>query len=143
MLFDFANALVFAMFGIGFVLVSLFLARLLAPRRPTYEKSIPYECGELPVGTPWIRFNPRYYVFALIFIIFDVEIAFMYPCAVLFREWVGQGLGKVAYYEIAAFVGFLIAGLAYAWRRGDLEWIRSVARREESESAPSEMRAAS
>jgi NADH-quinone oxidoreductase subunit A len=92
---------------------------------PSYEKSIPYECGELPEGTPWIRFNPRYYVFALIFIIFDVEIAFMYPCAVLFRDWIDQGLGKIAFYEISAFAAILMLGLVYAWKRGDLQWIRS------------------
>ncbi|MFH1263050.1 MAG: NADH-quinone oxidoreductase subunit A [Pseudomonadota bacterium] len=126
MLFDFASALVFLLFGVIFVFVSITIARLLAPRAPSPEKETPYECGELPVGTPWIRFNPRYYLFALIFLVFDVEIAFMFPCAVVFRDWIDRGVGKVAFLEIAAFVGILIVGLAYVWRKGDLTWVKTI-----------------
>ena len=130
MLFDFANVLVFLAFGILFVFVSLVLSRVLAPRVPSLRKSQPYECGEPAVGTPWIRFNTRFYVVALIFLIFDAEIAFMYPCATLYRHWVQRGLGKVAFLEIGTFVGILIAGLVYVWKKGDLEWIRQVPSRE-------------
>ncbi len=126
MLFDFANVAVFLLFGIGFVLANLILAKILAPKAPTFEKSIPYECGETPEGTPWIRFNSRYYFFALIFLIFDVEVAFMYPVATVFRSWVKAGLGQVAFIEIFAFVGTLVVGLAYVWKKGYLEWIRNL-----------------
>lgn len=126
MLFDYANAIVFLLFGVGFILVSLTLSRLLAPRAPSARKEIPYECGEEPVGTPWIRFNPRYYMVALIFVVFDVEIAFIYPCATVFRQWVQGGLGRVAFLEIFAFAFVLLAGLVYVWKKGDLEWIRTV-----------------
>jgi NADH-quinone oxidoreductase subunit A len=98
----------------------------LAPQAPNPVKQTPYECGELPVGTPWIRFNPRYYLFALVFLVFDVEIAFMFPCAVIFREWIDKGLGMVAFLEILAFVGILTVGLVYVWRKGDLTWVKTV-----------------
>lgn len=129
MIFDYANVLVFLLFGTVFVWVSITIARVLAPRHPNPAKNTPYECGELPVGTPWIRFNPRYYLYALVFLIFDVEIAFMFPCAVIFREWVDQGLGKAAFLEIFAFVGVLLAGLVYVWRKGDLTWVKTVSQK--------------
>jgi NADH-quinone oxidoreductase subunit A len=128
MLFDYATVAIFLIFSVAFAFAMLFASRLLAPRAPSFEKSLPYECGELPEGTPWIRFNPRYFVVALVFLIFDVEIAFMYPCAVVFREWVGANLGKAALYEIGAFVGLLMVGLVYAWRKGFLEWVQTVAK---------------
>jgi NADH-quinone oxidoreductase subunit A len=124
MLFDFSTVLIFLLFSVGFVLAQLVLSRIVAPRAPSAEKSMPYECGEVPEGTPWIRFNPRYYVIALVFLVFDVEIALMYPAATTFKNWVDAGLGKPALYEILAFVGVLLVGLAYVWKKGYLEWIR-------------------
>ena len=126
MLFDYANVAIFLLFAVGFVLVSLTLSFLLAPRAPSAAKKTPYECGELPQGSPWIRFNARYYLFALVFLIFDVEVAFMFPCAAIFRQWVADGKGLIAFAEISSFALFLIVGLAYVWRRGDLEWIRTI-----------------
>src|SRR6266446_3012033 len=99
MMFDFANVAVFLLFGVGFVLTNLVVARFLAPRAPSHEKLMPYECGEVPEGTPWIRFNARYYFFALVFLIFDVEIAFMYPCAVVFKAWIERGYGALVFAE--------------------------------------------
>src|SRR5580765_7664064 len=130
MLFQYGAVLLFLLFSIGFVLAQLILSRILAPRAPSLEKSTPYECGELPEGTPWIRFNPRYFVIALVFLIFDVEIALMYPAAVTFRSWVKAGRGKSALFEIVAFVGVLVLGLAYAWKKGYLEWVRTTERKE-------------
>ncbi len=126
MLFDFANVLLFALFAVVFAVFCLVLARLLGPRNPSVEKSSSYECGELPVGSPWIRFNPRYYVFALFFILFEVEIAFVLPCAVIFRESVEGGIGWLVFAEISVFLLILISALAYAWARGDLEWVKPV-----------------
>jgi NADH-quinone oxidoreductase subunit A len=132
MLFGFSTVLVFLVFSILFAFAMLLVQQVLAPKAPTPEKGMPYECGEIPVGTPWIRFNPRYYVIALIFLIFDVEIAFMYPCAVVFKDWVENNLGKPALFEITAFMAVLIVGLAYVWKKGFLEWVKSLEREEGS-----------
>ncbi|MFH1018397.1 MAG: NADH-quinone oxidoreductase subunit A [Pseudomonadota bacterium] len=137
MLFAFSTVLVFLAFSIIFVMAMLGVQRLLAPRAPSIEKGTPYECGEPAVGTPWIRFNPRYYVIALVFLIFDVELAFMYPCAVTFKDWVENGLGVPALLEIGAFVAVLLVGLAYAWKRGYLEWVKVVERQDVSPEADS------
>ncbi len=112
-------------FSVLFVTLSLLISRWLAPRMPDRLKAVPYECGETPVGSPFIRFNPRYYVFALAFLIFDVEIIFMLPCAAVFSDWVAQNMGLVALIEILTFASFLVLGLAYVWRQGDLVWVQT------------------
>jgi len=80
-----------------------------------------YECGEVPYGSSWVQFNIRFYVVALIFIIFDVEVALLYPWAVIF-----QRLGLLAFIEAFIFIVILLAGLAYLWKEGDLEWVRAL-----------------
>lgn len=104
--------------GILFVLVSLFLAWLLAPSNPTEEKLSSYECGEEKTGTAWVQYNFKYYIFALIFVIFDVEMIFLFPWAVVFRS-----LGIFALVEMLIFIGILMLGLFYALRKGVLKWI--------------------
>jgi len=84
-------------------------------------KSSTYECGEIPYGSSWVQFNIRFYVVALIFIIFDVEVALLYPWAVVF-----QRLGWLAFIEAFIFIVILLAGLAYLWKEGDLEWVRTL-----------------
>ncbi len=121
MLTDFATVLVFIALGAVTVALMLGLSRLLAPRDPSPVKSSPYECGEVPFGSSWVQFNIRFYVVALIFIIFDVEVALLYPWAVIFRR-----LGLVAFVEAFVFIVILLAGLAYLWKEGDLEWVRSL-----------------
>ncbi|QQR81683.1 MAG: NADH-quinone oxidoreductase subunit A [Deltaproteobacteria bacterium] len=122
MLFQFGNVLVFFLVGGGFVFVSLLLNYLLSPKVPTAEKLAPYECGEIPIEGAWTNFNIRFYIIALLFIIFDVEIAFMFPIATIFKEWVKSGSGLLILGEVAVFVLILLLGLAYAWVKGDLEW---------------------
>ena len=100
----------------AFVLV---LWKVLRPERFDEEKTTTYECGEEPVGSAWIQFNIRFYVFALIFIVFDVEAVFLLPWAVVFRE-----LGALAYVEGLVFIAILAVALAYVWRKGDLAWVR-------------------
>jgi NADH-quinone oxidoreductase subunit A len=78
------------------------------------------------VGPAWFNFNPRFYIIALIYIVFDVEIAFIYPVATVFKRWVDQGSGLFAFVEIFLFVAILMLGLVYVWAKGDLEWIRSI-----------------
>lgn len=109
----------------GFLLVGALLAyilvtlpRWLAPHEPGELKSRTYECGEIPIGEPWIRFRVAYYVFALMFVIFDVESVFMYPWAVVLHK-----LGVMGLIEMGVFIGILAIGLAYAWRKGVLEWL--------------------
>ena len=108
----------------GFLLVGAVLAlllatlpRWLAPREPSPEKASAYECGELPIGRPWIRFRVAYYIFALMFVVFDVEAVFLYPWAVIARR-----LGVYGLVEMLVFLAILLLGLAYAWRKGVLTW---------------------
>jgi NADH-quinone oxidoreductase subunit A len=126
MLFDFANVLVFMILGGAFVGVNLLIGRLLRPNNPQTRKLSTYECGEPATGSAWVNFNIRFYIIALIFIIFEVEIAFIFPVATIFRNWIEQGQGLFAFVEIALFIGILFIGLIYAWAKGDLEWVKKV-----------------
>ena len=126
MLFDFANVLVFTVLGLGFVGVTLFMGRLLRPSNPQARKLSTYECGEPAAGSAWVNFNIRFYIVALIFIIFEVEIAFVFPVAAVFRRWIESGQGLFAFVEILLFIAFLFLGLVYAWAKGDLEWVKNV-----------------
>ena len=126
MLFDFANVLVFMILAAAFVGVNLLIGRLLRPANPQARKLSTYECGEPATGSAWVNFNIRFYIIALIFIIFEVEIAFIFPVATTFRRWVEEGQGLFALAEIALFVGILFMGLIYAWAKGDLEWVKKV-----------------
>ncbi len=120
MLFSFASVLLFFVVGFVFLAFTLLLSRLIqAKGKPGKDKYIPYECGEVPEGSAWIRFNIRFYVFALIFIIFDVELVFLLPWAVVFKK-----LGAFAFVEGLIFIGILVVGLAYVWKKGDLEWVK-------------------
>ena len=93
------------------------LSRFLGPRNANMTKTSPYECGVPPVGTARERFPVRFYLVAMLFILFDIEVVFLYPWARLFRE-----LGVVGFVEMALFVLVLLVGLVYAWRKGALEW---------------------
>jgi NADH-quinone oxidoreductase subunit A len=115
-----AAILAFLVVVVGFLVVNLLLWKVLRPSRFSEEKLTTYECGENPVGSAWVQFNIRFYVFALIFIIFDVEAVFLLPWAVVFRE-----LGPLAYIEGLVFIAILVVALAYVWRKGDLEWVRA------------------
>jgi len=112
--------LIFLVVSIGFLAVNFLLWKLIRPSRYSEEKLTTYECGENPVGSAWIQFNIRFYVFALIFIIFDVEAVFLLPWAVVFRN-----LGMLAFVEGVVFIAILVVALAYVWRKGDLEWVRA------------------
>jgi len=126
MLHDFANVLIFMALGGAFVGVNLLIGRFLRPSNPQLRKLSTYECGEPAMGSAWVNFNVRFYIVALIFIIFEVEIAFVFPVATAFRRWIEQGEGLFAFVEILLFVGILFVGLIYAWAKGDLEWVKKV-----------------
>jgi NADH-quinone oxidoreductase subunit A len=126
MLFDFANVLVFTLLGAAFVGVNLLIGRLLRPHNPQERKLSAYECGEPATGSAWVNYNIRFYIVALIFIIFEVEIAFIFPVATVFRQWIADGRGLLAFMEIFVFLAILLVGLIYAWAKGDLDWVKRV-----------------
>jgi len=97
--------------------IALVLGRLAQPRLETPAKTQTYECGIQPSGQAWIQFNIRYYIYALIFVVFDIETVFLYPWAVAFNK-----LGLFALIEMFLFLAILIIGFAYAWKKGALEW---------------------
>lgn len=89
-------------------------------------KLMAYECGEPPVGSAWVKFNIRFYVVAIVFIIFDVEVAAVFPVATIFKESIANGTVGLVFAELFLFIGLLLAGLLYCWVRGDLEWVKGV-----------------
>ncbi len=125
---EFGKILIFLITGIVFIGGLFFVNRLLAPRNPNYEKLTTYECGEEPTGNAWLPFNSRFYVIALVFLLFDVEMVFVFPWATVFgnREIIATDSrwGWFSLIEMFIFLGILILGLAYVWVKGDLDWIK-------------------
>ena len=149
--------LLFMVVAIGFLMVPLLLGKLLRPKLPTPEKDAIYECGEPTIGTSYVQFDLRFYVVALLFIIFDVEVAFFFPWATVYgnatqladpnlsegsrvaisESLIGPGeiiaaetaldLAWFGMADILVFFGVLLVGFAYVWKRGDLDWVRAVA----------------
>ena len=124
--FEFANVLVYILLGAITAALLLGLGWLLRPSNPERRKLSTYECGEPPSGSAWINFNIRFYLVALIFVVFDVEVAFVYPVVVAFRQYVAQGKGLLVLAELLLFVGILFVGLVYVWAKRDLEWVKRV-----------------
>jgi len=115
------------------------VAKFIRPNRPNAEKLAPYECGEEPVGSPWTNFNVRFYIIALLFVLFEVEILFLFPWATVFGnakliEETNGLWGWFAIVEVAIFVFLLALGLVYAWVKGYLDWIKSEPQTEQFES---------
>jgi NADH-quinone oxidoreductase subunit A len=126
---EFGNVLLFILGGITFVLIALMIARFIRPNRPNEEKLAPYECGEEAVGSPWANFNIRFYIIALIFVLFEVEVVFLFPWAIVFgnAELIAQTNGLWGWFsltEVFLFVAVLALGLVYAWMKGYLDWIQ-------------------
>jgi len=119
MLTEFGKIFIFLFTAILFVVVAVVAAKLIRPSRPTREKLLTYECGENTEGTPWVKFNIRFYVVALIFLIFDVEVVLLIPWAMVY-----QSFGFSGYIVGVIFLLLLGLGMAYEWRKGDLEWER-------------------
>ena len=115
--YDRITMAVFVVLGLVFVVVTLGTSWLLSPKKPSPEKAETYECGVETIGPPWVQFRAGYYVYALLFVIFDIETAFLYPWALVYgvRGWFVFG-------EMIVFVVILVAGLAYAWKEGALSW---------------------
>ncbi len=125
---EFGKILIFLITGIILVGLIFFLNRLIAPNNPTPEKLTSYECGEEPTGNAWLPFNSRFYVIALIFLLFDVEMVFIFPWATVFgsHEIIAADArwGWFSLAEMFIFLGILILGLIYVWVKGDLDWIK-------------------
>jgi NADH:ubiquinone oxidoreductase subunit 3 (subunit A) len=117
MLTEFGKTFIFLLLGIVFTAAGLFAAWILRPDKPYPGKRATYECGEDPVGNAWVRLNIRFYVVALVFLIFDVEVVFLLPWALVYRS-----LGMYAFVEMAVFLAILFVGYAYVWVTGDLAW---------------------
>ncbi len=121
MLTEFGRVLIFLIVGVLFVAIGLGFAWLLRPHRPYPSKLATYECGETPLGDTRVRFNIRFYVIALIFLIFDVEVVLLFPWAMVYRN-----LGWYAFIEMAVFLAILLVGYAYVWVKGDLDWDKPI-----------------
>ncbi|MBC8216695.1 MAG: NADH-quinone oxidoreductase subunit A [Candidatus Marinimicrobia bacterium] len=119
MLLSFGTVFLFVVLGAILITLLLRLSKLVAPSNPTDGKLSTYECGEIAEGSAWVQFNIRFYVIALIFLIFDVEVVLLFPWAVVFKD-----LGLLAYVEMGIFLIILIVGLMYVWRKGDLDWVK-------------------
>jgi NADH-quinone oxidoreductase subunit A len=164
--------IIFVGTGIGFLAVNMFVGKLIRPHRPSEEKGSTYECGEETIGSSWIQFDLRFYVVALLFVIFDVEMAFFFPWATVFgnanklaneelpaqqrvqvqnellpgqptsqidapeQAKAAKKLAWIAFADIAIFFGVLLVGFAYLWKRGDLNWVRSIAAQPEQVRGP-------
>ena len=133
MLTEFGKIFIFMLVAIFFTVVAIFVAKLIRPSRPTHEKLLTYECGEDIIGSPWVKFNIRFYVVALIFLIFDVEVVLLIPWALVYQQF---GIG--GYLVGFIFLFLLGLGMAYEWRKGDLEWIRPELRSSFSKKSTSE-----
>ena len=111
------SILIMTALGAGFALISVLLSSLLGPRKPSPEKAAPYECGMPPVGDARERQSVKFYLVAMIFLLFDIEVAFLYPWAMALRDlqWAG-------YVQVILFMALLLAGYIYVWRKGVLDW---------------------
>src|SRR5436190_911261 len=133
---------VFVAFGAAFVFLNLMVGAIARPQLPNPEKASVYECGEPSIGSSWVQFDLRFYIVALVYLIFDVEVALFYPWAVVYGRaaQIGTELGmgsnlveaafqirKVAIVDMLFFFGVLLVGFAYLWRFGYLDWVRSAA----------------
>ena len=111
---------ILAVVALGFPILGLVVAWLLSPKKPSPVKETAYECGVQTIGDTWVQFKAQYYLFALIFVVFDIEVVFLFPWAIAYGK--PGVLGWFALAEAVVFVLILLAGLVYAWRKGALEW---------------------
>ena len=146
--FDYFNVLVFAGVGFVFVIVNLLIGAIIRPRRKTDTGLEVYECGEPTIGDAWINFDVRYYTVALVYLVFAVEIAFLFPWALVMQGALAgeagpaAGVGYFALVEGFLFITILFLGLAYVWAKGDLSWTAEYQGEEYHPDLPSEARAA-
>ena len=137
MAYQLLNILVFTLFGIGFVVATvavvsrIFRPKVNDPNEPAKLET--YECGEPAIGSSWVRFDIRFYSLALIFLIFDVEVAFLFPWARVFKTLRQAGFGGFILAEVLVFLAILLVGFLYCWRKGDLDWMKMQSARKSAE----------
>jgi NADH-quinone oxidoreductase subunit A len=127
--FEFGAVLAFAIVTVGFALGSITLSRLVSPRVYNADKASIYECGERPIGAAWFNFNPRFYLVALVFVIFEVDVALTFPVVTVYRDWVAAAdpsFAWIAFAELFLFTAILVVGLIWVWAHGDLEWVKAL-----------------
>ncbi len=108
------------------LLLILLLGKLIRPSVYQSKKATTYECGEKPIGSAWFNFNNRFYIIALVFVLFDVEVALVVPAVLIFRKFVSEGQGMLAFAEVFVFLAILFVALIYVWARGDIDWDKDV-----------------
>ncbi|WP_437920857.1 NADH-quinone oxidoreductase subunit A [Sphingobacterium sp. LRF_L2] len=127
---EYGKILLIGIVGVLLVSMTILLAKVLSPKKPNPEKLSTYECGEEAIGTSWVQLNSRFYVIALVFLLFDVELIFVFPWSTVFgqREFVlaDSRWGWFTLVEMGIFIGILILGLIYVWKRGDISWIKPI-----------------
>ena len=122
---DFLPVIIFTGLAVALVAAPLLIQYIISPRHNKGgEKLTSYECGEVPEGSAWVKFNVRFYIIALIFLIFDVEVIFLFPWSVVFKQLTETGFGFLAFIEMFVFVAILIVGFAYVCVKGDLDWVK-------------------
>ena len=122
---DYIPVIVFTVMAIALIIVPLIIQHLISPRHNKgNDKLMSYECGEVPVGSAWVKFNIRFYIIALVFIIFDVEVVFLFPWAAVYQSFIASGNGLLVLIEMLLFVIILTIGFAYVWIKGDLDWVK-------------------
>ncbi|HYG37071.1 MAG TPA: NADH-quinone oxidoreductase subunit A [Cytophagales bacterium] len=129
MISEFGEVLLMIIGGLLFLLITMLVAKLIRPKNPNIEKLSTYECGEEPTGDAWGQFNVRFYIIALVFVLFDVELVFIFPWATVFGNKAviaeTNGLwGWLSLVEMFIFIGILVLGLAYVWVKGYLNWVK-------------------
>lgn len=117
MLYDFSGVALLMIIALMFPFIALFTSSLLQTKKPTAQKLSTYECGVDTIGKTWVQFKTSYFLYALIFVVFDIETVFLYPWAVKFQQ-----LGTFAFVEMFIFITILVVGIWYAWKKGALEW---------------------
>ena len=118
LLLDYSYVLGFLIIGIGFVVVNTLVPLFISPRSRGERRSDPYESGEVPVGSAWVQFDINYYLFALVFLAFDVEVGFLFPVIVIYKEV----MSFAVFIELLMFLGILSLAILYAWRKGLFAW---------------------
>lgn len=136
MTYDLAVVFGFLLVSAALLWVLLFLGKLLRMRKVQGEKLATYECGERPFGSAWFNFNNRFYVIALVFVAFDVQVALAVPVVVVFRRLLAGEGAAVVFVALFAYLGLMMLALAYVWRHGDLSWVRELAHRKDVTTLP-------
>jgi NADH-quinone oxidoreductase subunit A len=116
---DYVPILIFAVVAVALSAVAVVVPAFFGPKRPTKEKLAPYESGKLPIGLARQRFSVQYYLYAALFILFDIEVVFLYPWAVIFKDLTPPLRGLL---EAGVFVLILVLGFVYVWKKGGLQW---------------------